>query len=81
MYHFEKRFLLELVVRYSVGQGSLLFGMSGLTAHDARYASFKEERAHPIYRRVQHPRASTGARRSKVERLKVLVAGSIVSLV
>jgi hypothetical protein len=27
--HFDERFLLVLVVRCSVGQGSLLFGMSG----------------------------------------------------
>jgi len=30
MNHFEERFLLELVVHFSVGQGSLLFGMSGV---------------------------------------------------
>ena len=70
---------MELVVRDSVGQGSLLFGMSGVTAHDARYASPEEERARPIYRRVKHPRVRAGARRSKVERVK-LVACWVSSL-
>src|SRR6516164_7370351 len=51
----------------------------GVTAHDARYASPEEERARPIYRRVKHPRVRAGARRSKVERVK-LVACWVSSL-
>ena len=41
--------------------------MSFSTAHNVVYASVQEERARPIYQQVLHPRASTGARRSKVE--------------
>jgi len=35
-----------------VGQGSLLSGMSGVTAQDALYASLQEERARSIYQRA-----------------------------
>ena len=47
--HFESRLLLVLSCPFAqVGQGSLLSGMSGVTAHDARYASLKRnERAQP----------------------------------
>src|SRR5215469_3389481 len=48
------------VVLCSRGQGSLLFGMSGLTAHDARYASSQEERARPIYKRAKGPKGASG---------------------
>jgi hypothetical protein len=44
-----------------------------LTAHDARYASLKRnERAQST--NGLNPRASTGARRSKVDKVKLLVA-------
>jgi hypothetical protein len=55
------------VVRSSSGQGSLLFGMSGVTAHDARYASLKRNERAQSTNGQRAPRASTGARRSKVQ--------------
>jgi hypothetical protein len=40
-----------------------------VTAQDALYASLQEERARPIYQRaLKDPGASTGARRSKVQK-------------
>ena len=51
-----------------VGPGSLLSGMSGVTAQDARYASTKRnERAQSTNGLFKSPGASTGARRSKVQ--------------
>jgi hypothetical protein len=58
-----------------VGQGSLLSGMSGVTAQDARYASLKRnERAQSTNGLFKSPGASTSARRSKVQRFKILLA-------
>jgi hypothetical protein len=46
--HFGKRFLFVARCPITrVGQGNLLSGMSGVTAQDALYASFEEERARP----------------------------------
>src|SRR5258705_9685451 len=75
--HFESRLLLVLSCPFAqVGQGSLLSGMSGLTAHDARYASFQEERARPTYQRVLSTQGRTRARAApKSKRVKSLVAG------
>jgi len=75
--HFESRLLLVLSCPFAqVGQGSLLSGMSGLTAHDARYASLQEERARPTYQRVLSTQGRTRARAApKSKRVKSLVAG------
>jgi len=59
---------LKLVVHYSVGQGSLLFGMSGVTAHDARYASLKRNERAQSTDGLSTQGSVTGARRSKVEK-------------
>jgi hypothetical protein len=74
--HFGSRFLLVLSCPFArVGQGSLLSGMSGVTAHDARYASLQEERARPTYQRVLSTQGRTGARAApKSKRVKSLVA-------
>jgi hypothetical protein len=59
----------SVVPLFEWGQGSLLSGMSGVTAHDARYASLQEERARPIYQRAFKAQGGApGARRSKVQK-------------
>jgi hypothetical protein len=57
-----------------VGQGSLLSGMSGFDSARCSIRIAQEERARPIYQRaLKGPGASTGARRSKVQKLESLV--------
>ena len=61
--------LVAQVPKARVGQGSLLSGMSGVTAQDALYASLKRnERAQSTNGLLKDPGASTSARRSKVRK-------------
>jgi hypothetical protein len=53
-----------------VGQGSLLSGMSGVTAQDARYASLKRNERAQSTNELKGSGASTSARRSKVQKVK-----------
>src|SRR5260370_39366486 len=51
--------------------------MSGVTAHDARYASLQEERARPTYQRVLSTQGRTQARAApKSKGLNVLLLGN-----
>src|SRR5260221_3516443 len=75
---FESRLLLVLSCPLArVGQGSLLSGMSGVTAHDARYASLQEERARPTHQRVLSTQGRTRARAApKSKGLNLLLLGN-----
>ena len=81
--HFESRLLLVLSCPFAqVGQGSLLSGMSGVTAHDARYASLKRnERAQStnglLAPKGVHGRAPLQSRKGV---LKSLSSGGLVLL-
>src|SRR6516165_4662569 len=62
-----------------VGQGSLLFGMSGVTAHDARYASLKRNERAQSTNGLSTQGSARARAAPKSKGLNFLVAGFLVA--